>query len=201
MKIGVIGAGNIGGTLGAKWASENHEVVFGVRDPQKESLTEKIGAMSGTVQVGLSAEAIVFADVVVFAAPGASVGPIVDANLDNLRGKTIIDASNNMRGESRHALGYLRDRLPTANLYRAFNSLGWENLANPDFEGTKADLFYCGDEAAKSTVEQLISDIGLEPVYLGGTDRVDLVEGMTDMWFNLALKQGMGRRLAFKLLR
>ena len=201
MKIGVIGAGKIGGTIGAKWASRHREVYFGVRDPQKESLVEKIGEMTGTVQVGHSAEAIAFADVVVFAVPGASVGPIVEENLDNLRGKTIIDASNNMRGESRHALGYLRDQLPTAHLFRAFSSLGWENLANPDFEGTKADLFYCGDEDAKSTVEQLISDIGLEPVYLGGTDRVDLVEGMTDMWFNLALKQQMGRRLAFKLLK
>ena len=201
MKIGVIGAGKIGGTIGAKWASRHHEVYFGVRDPQKESLVEKIGEMTGTVQVGHSAEAIAFADVVVFAVPGASVGPIVEENLDNLRGKTIIDASNNMTGESRHALGYLRDQLPTAHLFRAFSSLGWENLANPEFEGTKADLFYCGDEDAKSAVEQLISDIGLEPVYLGGTDRVDLVEGMTDMWFNLALKQQMGRRLAFKLLK
>ena len=125
----------------------------------------------------------------------------MEENLDNLRGKTIIDASNNMRGESRHALGYLRDMLPTSNLYRAFSSLGWENLENPEFDGTKADLFYCGDEGAKDTVEQLISDIGLDPVYLGGTDRVTLVEGMTDMWFNLALKQQMGRRLAFKLLK
>ncbi|MBV72323.1 MAG: hypothetical protein CMH52_13445 [Myxococcales bacterium] len=156
--------------------------------------------MAGQVRVGHSAEAIGFADVAVFAVPGPSVATVVNENLDNLSGKTIIDATNNMRGESRHALGYLRDQLPTANLYRAFNSLGWENLANPDFEGTKADLFYCGDEDARSTVEQLISDIGLEPVYLGGTDRVDLVEGMTDMWFNLALKQRMGRRLAFKLL-
>ena len=201
MKIGVIGAGNIGGTIGAKWASQHHEVFFGVRDPQKESLVDKIGQMTGTVQVGQSANAIAFADVIVFAVPGASVVPIVEENLDNLRGKTIIDASNNMRGESRHALGFLRDKLPNANLYRAFSSLGWENLENPEFDGTKADLFYCGDEGAKGTVEQLISDIGLDPVYLGGTDRVALVEGMTDMWFNLALKQQMGRRLAFKLLK
>ena len=201
MKISVIGAGNIGGTLGAKWASENHEVFFGVRDPQKESLVEKIGAMEGMVQVGHSTEAIPFADVVAFAVPGASVESIVAENLEHLRGKVIIDASNNMRGESRHALGYLRNQLPNANLYRAFNTLGWENLVNPDFEGTKADLFYCGDEDARSTVEQLISDVGLEPVYLGGTDRVELVEGMTDMWFNLALKQKMGRRIAFKLLK
>lgn len=201
MKIGVIGAGNIGGTIGAKWAAGNHEVFFGVRDPQKASLVEKIGEMTGSVRVGHSAEAIAFADVVVFAVPGASVGPIVEESLDTLRGKTLIDATNNMRGESRHALGVLREKLPEARLYRAFSSLGWENLANPDFEGIKADLFFCGDEAARATVEALISDVGLEPVYLGGTDRVDLVEGMTDMWFNLALKQGMGRRLAFKLLK
>ena len=201
MKIGVIGAGNIGGTIGAKWAARNHEVFFGVRDPKKASLLEKIGEMTGSVRVGHSAEAIAFADVVVLAVPGASVGPIVEESLDTLRGKTLIDATNNMRGESRHALGVLREKLPEANLYRAFSSLGWENLANPDFEGTKADLFFCGDEAARATVEALISDVGLDPVYLGGTDRVDLIEGMTDMWFNLALKQGMGRRLAFKLLK
>ena len=200
VKIGVIGAGNIGGTIGTKWASQGHEVYFGVRDPQRESLVEKIGGIAGRVQAGYSKEAIAFADVITFAVPGASVGPIVEENLDNLRGKIIIDASNNMRGESRHALGYLRDQLPKAKLYRAFSSLGWENLAHPEFEGIRADLFYCGDEAAKTTVDQLINDIGLEPIYLGGTDRVTLVEGMTDMWFNLALKQGMGRRLAFKLL-
>ena len=62
-------------------------------------------------------------------------------------------------------------------------------------------MFYCGDEGAKHVVDELISDVGLEPVYLGGTDRVGLVEGMTDMWFNLALKQQMGRRIAFKLLK
>ena len=200
MKIGVIGAGNIGGTIGSKWASKEHEVYFGVRDPHKASLLEKISEMPATIRVGHSAESIAFADVVVFAVPGASVTPIVAENLDNLRGKTIIDASNNMRGESRHALGYLRDQLPTAKLYRAFSTLGWENLANPDFDGTKADLFYCGDEDAKDTVHQLIADVGLEPIYLGGTDRVDLVEGMTDMWFNLALKRQLGRRIAFKLL-
>ena len=115
MKIGVIGAGNIGGTIGAKWSARNHEVFFGVRDPKKASLVEKIGEMTGSVRVGHSAEAIVFADVVVFAVPGASVGPIVEENLDTLRGKTLIDATNNMRGESRHALGVLREKLPEAS--------------------------------------------------------------------------------------
>ena len=59
-----------------------------------------------------------------------SAWPSVEAANDNpesLRGKTIIDASNNMRGESRHALGYLRNQLLTAKPYRAFSTLGWEN--------------------------------------------------------------------------
>ena len=79
--------------------------------------------------------------------------------------------------------------------------LGWENLDNPDFGDLKADLFYCGDEAGRATLDQIISDLGLDPVYLGGVEQVDLVEGMTDMWFNLALRQKMGRRIAFKLLK
>ena len=50
------------------------------------------------------------------------------------------------------------------------------------------------------TFEQQRFGLPFEDALLGLTDRVDLVEGMTDMWFNLALKQRMGRRIAFKLL-
>lgn len=201
MKIGVVGAGNIGGTLGQKWASAQHAVFFGVRDPQKASAVQRVQGMDGSVRLGHSADAIAASDVIVFAVPGAAVSAIVDANTDTLAGKIIIDASNNMRGASRHALEELRSKVPTARLYRAFNSLGWENLAEPDFNGVKADLFYCGDEQDQATVAQLIADVGLEPVYLGGTGNVGLVEGMTNMWFALAMQRKLGRRIAFKVLK
>ena len=201
MKIGVVGAGNIGGTLGKKWAAQGHEICFGVRNPDKESLVQQVEQMEGNVRIGTSADAIAAGDVVVFAVPGASVSSVVEENLGALEDKIIIDASNNMRGESRHALDFLREKLPSAHLYRAFSSLGWENLDNPDFGDLKADLFYCGDEAGRATLDQIISDLGLDPVYLGGVEQVGLVEGMTDMWFNLALRQKMGRRIAFKLLK
>ena len=200
MKIGIVGADNIGGTLGRKWAGASHEVVFGVRDPQKESLVQSVREMTGSVRIGQGADAIAHGDVVVFAVPGPAVASIVDANAEALAGKIIIDASNNMRGEARHALQVLRDRVPSARLFRAFNTLGWENLADPNFDGVKADLFYCGDEAERATVEGLISDVGLEPICLGGTDQVGLVEGMTDMWFALAMRRKLGRRIAFKVL-
>ena len=201
MQIGIIGAGQIGGTLGKTWALKGHEVRFGVRNPDKESLVQQVQEMSGKVQLGTSADAIAHSDVIVFALPGGSVASVVDENIENLQQSIIVDASNNMRSETRHALGYLREKLPSAQLFRAFSSLGWENLENPDFDGVKADLFYCGDAEGRSTLDQLIGDIGLEPVYLGGVDEVRLVEGMTDMWFNLAMRQKMGRRIAFKLLK
>ena len=114
MKIGVVGAGNIGGTLGQKWASAQHAVFFGVRDPQKASAVQRVQGMDGSVRLGHSADAIAASDVIVFAVPGAAVSAIVDANTDTLAGKIIIDASNNMRGASRHALEELRSKVPTA---------------------------------------------------------------------------------------
>ena len=200
MKIGVVGAGNIGGTLGEKWAAAGHEVVFGVRDPHKSSAVDRVSGMAGDARLATSAEAIEHGEVVVFAVPGAAVEAIVDAHADALDGTVVIDASNNMRGASRHTLGPLREKAPGARLFRAFNTLGWENFAEPEFDGVKADLFFCGDEEGRATVERLIADVGLEPIYLGGTEDVDLVEGMTSMWFALALRRKMGRRIAFKLL-
>ena len=73
-------------------------------------MLEKVDQMAGDVQVGVSAQAIAFADVIVFAVPGAAVGPIVEENREQLAGKTIIDASNNMQGENRHALDLLEVR-------------------------------------------------------------------------------------------
>jgi 8-hydroxy-5-deazaflavin:NADPH oxidoreductase len=90
---------------------------------------------------------------------------------------------------------------PQAHLFRAFNSLGWENFADPLFDGIPADLFYCGPEGdARAAVEQLISDIGLHPMYLGGPEQVGLVDSVASLWFALALGQKRGRHLAFKVL-
>ena len=64
------------------------------------------------------------------------------------------------------------------------------------------DLFYCGDSGeGQRQVDQLIADIGLRPIYVGGRDQVDVIDGLTRLWFALAFNQGYGRRLAFKLLQ
>jgi predicted dinucleotide-binding enzyme len=121
------------------------------------------------------------------------------AQLDS---KIIIDAANKLgSGGSANSLGTFQDRTPHAHAYRAFNTLGWENFADPLFNGVQADLFYCGpDGKIREVVEQLIADVGLRPMWLGDVDQVDLVDSIAGLWFALALRQGKGRHLAFKVL-
>lgn len=187
MRIAVIGAGNIGRTLGGKWAAAGHDVVYGVRRPGEP----------GTAAVG---DAVLNAEVVVLAVPGAAAKDVVTSLGHALAGKVVIDATNDVQGAGKlHALDELADG---AHPVRAFNTLGWENFADPVVAGVQADLLYAAEEGiARQTAETLIRDVGLEPVWLGGVEAVDLVDVVTRLWFTLALRQGLGRRLAFKVLR
>ncbi|MCB0226794.1 MAG: hypothetical protein KDI02_24070, partial [Anaerolineae bacterium] len=90
---------------------------------------------------------------------------------------------------------------PQAKLFRAFNTLGWENFETADLGGTQIDLFYCGESGAdRETVDQLIADVGLRPIYIGGLDKAPVLDALTRLWFTLAYEQGYSRRLAFKML-
>ena len=116
-----------------------------------------------------------------------------------LAGKVVIDATNDVPGAGKlHALDELTDG---AYPVRAFNTLGWENYADPVVDGVKADLFYAAEEGhAKQVADPLIVDVGLEPVWLGGVDTFDIVDSLTRLWFPLVFQRKLGRRLAFKML-
>jgi predicted dinucleotide-binding enzyme len=187
VKIAVVGAGNIGGTLGARWAEAGHEVVYGVRSP---------GA-PGTAPV---ADAVDGADVVVLAVPGGAAKGVVADLGPRLAGKVVVDATNDVQGSGAlHALGGLADG---AHPVRAFNTVGWETFADPVVGGVQADLLYAAEDGvAKETAEVLIRDVGLAPVWVGGVDAFDTVDSVTRLWFTLAFQRKLGRRLAFKVLR
>ncbi len=187
MRIAVVGAGNSGRTLGGKWAEAGHEVVYGVRRPGEP----------GTASVE---DAVAEAEVVVLAVPGAAAKELVASLGGKLAGKIVVDATNDVQGSGKlHALDELADG---AHPVRAFNTLGWENFAEPVFGDVTADLLYAAEEGvARDTAETLIRDVGLEPVWVGGMDAFDVVDSVTRLWFTLALQRGLGRRLAFKVLR
>jgi predicted dinucleotide-binding enzyme len=198
MQIAVLGAGNIGGTIGEKWANAGHTIRFGVRDPQKpevQALVKSLGANTSAVKI---ADALKGAEVVLFAIPGRTMDETIAANAQVLDGKILIDAANNIGGATTNSFPAFKQHTPNASIYRTFNCYGWENFKNPNPD---ADLFYCGtDSAAKTTIEQLISGVGLHPIYVGGVDQAGLLDGVLGLWFALAGGQKMGRKLAFKVL-
>lgn len=200
MKIAVIGAGNIGGTLGRKWAEAGHEVVFGVRDPGSPKARAALEATRGA-RAATAADAIAFGEAVLIATPAAAVEETVRAGGAALNGKIVIDATNRFGAPVINAVGEIAAHAPEAKVYRAFNSLGWEVFAVPVIDGVQVDHFYCGpDDEGRAAVERLIAEIGVRPVRVGGLDVIHLVDNLGALWVHFAFRQGMGRHLAFKML-
>ena len=199
MKIAVLGTGNIGGTLGVKWASAGHEIIFGTRDPRSQKVVALLERTGGAARAARVARATEAGDVVLLATPWAAVPAVVQANAVALEGKVVIDATNNFTGPVINNLAAILDAAPSARVYRAFNSLGWEIFADPLVGGVQADMFFSGPEGdARHLVAQLIADVGVRPIWVGDNDQVALVDNMGALWVNLIFNQGWGRRLAFK---
>jgi 8-hydroxy-5-deazaflavin:NADPH oxidoreductase len=201
LRIAVLGAGNIGGTLGRKWVAAEHKVSFGVTNPDSARAQALRAELGTKVTIGLVADALAASDVVVMALPGKAMDETITKYASQLDGKIIIDTANRLGGGPMNSLATFQTNTPHARVFRAFNSLGWENFADPVFDGIQADLFYCGaDGDAREVVEQMIADVGLRPIRLGDVDQVGLVDSVGSLWFALALGQGKGRHLAFKVL-
>jgi predicted dinucleotide-binding enzyme len=197
-----LGCGNIGGTIGGKWARAGHTVTFGVRHPDEaetQALVRSFGPRASLTTVG---EALPHGDAVLFAIPGSTVEATVAEHAAALAGKIVIDATNKMGQQPAHNLAAFTAHAPTALWFRAFNALGWENFENPRYGDEVADLFFCGAAGQpRSVVEGLIGDVGLRPVYVGGADQAEAVDALLRLWMALVRGQGLGRGLAFKMLR
>jgi predicted dinucleotide-binding enzyme len=199
-KIAVLGAGKIGGTLGRKWAGAGNSVTFGVANANGQHVQAIRADLGAQVAISTSAEALADAEVVVFAIPGPTMAETIAANAPALSGKLVIDAANRMGEQTANSFEDFRRHAPSARYVRAFNTLGWENFADPLFDGVPADLIYAGPEADRPLVERLIGEIGLHPVWLGDADQVGAVDSLLRIWFTLAIQRGLGRHLAFKVL-
>ncbi len=124
----------------------------------------------------------------------------IAANAPALTDKLVIDAANRLGEQTANSLEDFRRHAPSVRYVRAFNTLGWENFADPMFDGVAADLIYAGPEADRPLVERLIAEIGLHPVWLGDADQASLLDSLLRVWFTLAIQRGLGRNLAFKVL-
>jgi 8-hydroxy-5-deazaflavin:NADPH oxidoreductase len=200
MKIAIIGAGNVGGALALRWKNAGHEVVVGARDPQSPKMQKLEG---GFPILGIGV-AVQLSEAVLIATPPAAIFDLIAA-MGEVSGKTLIDASNAIRQRPEpyptvyHAL---KDRT-RGEVVKCFNSTGFENMLNPVYDGEGIDMFMAGDsEKAKAVASQLALDAGFGACWdFGKADRVELLEQFALSWINLAIMQGHGRDIAFRLIR
>jgi predicted dinucleotide-binding enzyme len=190
MKIAVIGTGKIGGTLGRRWVEAGHEVAYGSRDGHGEG-------PGGAPQKAI-ADAIAGADVVVLAVPGGAVAEVLAANGAALGGKVVIDAVNRIGQPEVHCRSDIAAAAPQARYVRAFNTLGWENFAEP-LPGTA--MFFAADPDARPAAEELIAAVGLEPVFAGDAAAVGTVDALLPLWFALVKHNGGDRHVALRIAR
>jgi 8-hydroxy-5-deazaflavin:NADPH oxidoreductase len=202
MNIGIIGAGNVGSSLGAAWAKAGHAIMYGARDPNSEK-TRKALATVQDAKVGTIPEAVAFGEVILLAVSWSGAREAV-VSLGDLNGNVLIDALNTFGPDPERGSGAedIAAWATNARVVKAFNAMGANIMANPDFNGQSASTFIAGDDAdAKATVTQLAQDIGLDVVDAGPLANAAYLEATAKLWVYLAHTAGMGRDIAFKLLR
>lgn len=205
MDIAIIGAGNVGAALGRGWARRGHRVTYGARDPGSARAR---AAAEGGARVATPREAAEAAEVVVLATPWAAAREAVES-LGDLGGRVLVDATNPIGPGLSPALGpdtsgaeEIQAVAHGARVVKAFNTTGAEIMAEPVLGGRRAAMFLCGDDAAaRDAVARLAADLGFEPVHAGPLRNARLLEPLARLWITLAMPLGMGRGIAFALLR
>jgi predicted dinucleotide-binding enzyme len=206
MKIGIIGAGDVGGTLGKSWRQRKHDVMFGVRNIQSQNV-QRLAQMDKSLTFGNINDAVAFGDVILFAIPWTSIEETVRGR--NLSGKIVIDPTNPLTPDLRQLAfddSSVAERIANlakgAKVVKAFNTIGAQTLNNLIFGSNRADLFLCGDDTpSKRVVGELAADIGFDVVDIGSLANARMLENLALLWIELALRQELGPNIAFKLLR
>lgn len=204
MKIAIVGTGNVGGALATKWANAGHEILLGVRDRQHfkgQELLKNQNTSIHSIQ-----EAVSKAEVVLLATPATKTVEVVKS-LGDTTNKVIVDAMNVIRGNGPEGYSNTADAVlantQTRDVVKCFNTTGFNNMANTEYGDQSLDMFTCGDsQKGKELAIQLAKDAGFAECYdVGGNDKFQLMEQFAWFWINLAMFQGQGREIGFKLLK
>lgn len=208
MKIAVMGSGNVGRTLAEGLHTKGHDVRLATREPGRPELA----AWSSGSGVALEhlAPAAAGAELIVLATAWSGVAEaLAAAGPANLEGKVLIDVTNPLRFTDRLELAVGHDdsggetvqRLaPGARVVKAFNTVGFELMVDPDLLGGPPTMFVAGDDAeARSVVAGLAGQLGWAVHDCGDLRAARLTEPLAMLWIEHALRTGQ-RSHAFRLL-
>jgi 8-hydroxy-5-deazaflavin:NADPH oxidoreductase len=204
MKIGIIGAGNVGATLGAALARAGHSVDYGVRAPDDDKHAALRASGAGVSSVPGSVAA---AEAVILATPWSATQAAL-ASAGDFAGKPLLDATNPIgsgltltHGHTDSGGEQVARWAKGARVVKVFNTTGLENMANPAFGEARAAMWVCGDdEGAREIGERLARDLGFDAISVGALSRARLLEPAAALW--MVTSRALGTRdVAFALLR
>jgi len=207
MKVGIIGTGNVGTSLGKMWAENGYDIFFGSRDPVGVTkLVKKIGL---NVKGGTYNEAAQHGEALLLAIPWSSVQDTISI-LGDLKGKIIVDCTNAVApklgglliGLTTSAAEKISEWAKGAYVVKGFNAFDPEFLHEIKSRDPRPSNFICGDDSkAKSIVTELGQVLGFDVIDCGPLRNARFLDPLAMLWIELAYTQGMGPGIAFKLLR
>ena len=176
MKIGVIGSGRIGSTIGGLWVKAGHEVMFSDRDP--EQVKRVVADLGPRARAGSVQEAVAFGDAILIAVPYMALPAIRDQVGTQLKGKVVIDPNNPVPARDGDMAVAAKEKgaavstaalLPGARLVRSFNSWGYATMAREaNRPAPRMALPVAADDAEALKVGmRLVADAGFDPVNAG----------------------------------
>ena len=175
-RIGIIGSGNIGGTIGGLWVKKGHSVFFSSRHP--DELKDMVAKLGSLAQAGTVEQAVAFGDVLFIAVPYGAIPQIGKDYSAAMKGKVMLDACNAVSSRDgaiadeveQNGIGVTTQRyFPGVRIVRAFNTMSYMVFAReanrPD---PKLAIPIAGDDPqALQIAASLVRDAGFDPVTVG----------------------------------
>jgi 8-hydroxy-5-deazaflavin:NADPH oxidoreductase len=205
MKIGILGTGMVGKTLGTKLASLGHEVKMGSRETGNAAGAAWAKSAGSQASEGTFAEAASFGEMVFIALRGDVALPVVKTlaklvSSEKLKGKIFVDVSNPLDVSkpmpfpslpeltNTTSLGEeVQKALPDSLVVKALNTVNCEVMVNPSLVHGDSDLFICGDDAgAKRKVVEVLHCFGWKDLIdLGDITNARGTESLMPIWMRL----------------
>lgn len=206
MKIAVIGAGDVGGALGLRFAEVGHSVVYGVRNPTADAHRHLLRVAN--TSAAIVADAVAQADAVALSVPWGAVEQAL-ADCGPLDGKILIDCTNPIRedfggfaiGQTTSGAEEIARMRPEAKVVKCFNTTGFENMRDPVYEDGSSVMFAASDhDDAREIAVGLAGQIGFDPIALGSLAMARQLEQLAWLWIHIAVKEGRGTGFGFALI-
>ena len=195
MRIGVLGAGQVGQALAEGWARHGHET----------RLANRSGDAGGTYE-----DVAGWAEVCALAVVGAAAEEVVAGVREQLAGKVLVDATNPLDFSTGRAELFVRGddslgervqrAVPEAKVVKAYNTVNNSLMVDPDLPGGPPTMFLAGDDEAKQLVTGLLTETGWDTADLGGIECSRELEQLCMAWVRIGAATGAWGH-AFKLLR